>query len=59
MGGAEVSLVHANFVINRGNATSADVLELVRRVRAEVSKARGVDLELEVLLYGKDWRDVL
>ena len=59
VGGAEVSLVHANFVINRGNATSADVLELVRRVRAEVSKARGVDLELEVLLYGKDWRDVL
>jgi UDP-N-acetylenolpyruvoylglucosamine reductase len=59
VGGAEVSRVHANFVINCGHATSADVLELVRRVRAEVLKAKGVELEPEVLLYGKDWRDVL
>jgi UDP-N-acetylenolpyruvoylglucosamine reductase len=59
VGGAEVSLVHGNFVINRGDATSADVLELVRRVRAGVRQAKGVDLEPEVLLYGKDWRDVL
>jgi UDP-N-acetylmuramate--alanine ligase len=59
VGGAEVSRVHANFVINSGNATSADVLELVRRVRAGVRQAKGVDLEPEVLLYGKEWRDVL
>jgi UDP-N-acetylmuramate--alanine ligase len=59
VGGAEVSRVHANFVINCGDATSADVLELVRRVRAGVRQAKGVDLEPEVLLYGKEWRDVL
>jgi UDP-N-acetylenolpyruvoylglucosamine reductase len=59
VGGAEVSLVHGNFVINRGDATSADVLELVRRVRAGVLQAKGVDLEPEALLYGKEWRDVL
>jgi UDP-N-acetylmuramate--L-alanine ligase/UDP-N-acetylenolpyruvoylglucosamine reductase len=59
VGGAEVSRVHANFVINRGGATSADVLELVRRVREGVRKATGVELEPEVLLYGKEWRDVL
>jgi UDP-N-acetylenolpyruvoylglucosamine reductase len=59
VGGAEVSRVHANFVINRGDATGADVLELVRRVRAGVRQARGVELEPEVLLYGKEWRDVL
>jgi UDP-N-acetylenolpyruvoylglucosamine reductase len=59
VGGAEVSRVHANFVINSGDATSADVLELVRRVRAEVRQAKGVELEPEVLLYGMDWRDVL
>ena len=59
MGGAEVSRVHANFFVNRGDATSADVLELVRQVRAAVRQAKGVDLEPEVLLYGKDWRDVL
>ena len=59
VGGAEVSRVHANFVVNRGEATSADVLELVRRVRSAVRKAKGVDLEPEVMLYGQDWRDVL
>jgi UDP-N-acetylmuramate--L-alanine ligase/UDP-N-acetylenolpyruvoylglucosamine reductase len=59
VGGAEVSRVHANFVVNRGDATSADILELVRRVRARVRQAKGVELEPEVLLCGKDWRDVL
>jgi len=59
VGGADVSRVHANFMINTGDATSADVLELVRRVRAGVLQAKGVDLEPEVLLYGKEWRDVL
>jgi UDP-N-acetylenolpyruvoylglucosamine reductase len=59
VGGAEVSRVHANFVINSGDATSADVLELVRRVRAGVRQVKGVDLEPEVLLFGKEWSDVL
>jgi UDP-N-acetylenolpyruvoylglucosamine reductase len=59
VGGAEVSRTHANFVINAGGATSADILELVRRVRAAVREAKGVDLEPEVMLYGRDWRDVL
>jgi UDP-N-acetylenolpyruvoylglucosamine reductase len=58
-GNAEVSPVHANFIINRGGATSADVLELIRRVRGRVRNARGVDLEPEVLLYGARWEDVL
>lgn len=59
VGGAEVSRVHANFVVNRGSATSGDVLELVRRVRAGVLMAKGVELEPEVLLYGKEWKDIL
>ena len=59
IGGAEISRVHANFVINSGGATSADVLELVRRVRTAVRQAKGVELEPEVLLYGKEWKDVL
>ncbi len=59
VGDAEVSPVHANFIVNRGQATSADVLELMRRVRARVRQAKGVDLEPEVLLYGKKWEDVL
>jgi len=59
VGDAEVSAVHANFIVNRGEATSADVLELIRRVRARVRESQGVDLEPEVLLYGQAWKDVL
>ena len=59
VGGAEVSTVHANFIINRGDATSADVITLVRRVRERVQGASGVTLEPEVLLYGGDWRKEL
>jgi UDP-N-acetylmuramate--alanine ligase len=59
VGDAEVSTVHANFIVNRGHASGADVLELVRRVRARVRQVKGVELEPEVLLYGKKWKDVL
>ena len=59
IGDAEVSPVHANFIVNRGRATGADVLALIRRVRAHVREAKGVDLEPEALLYGKNWKDVL
>jgi UDP-N-acetylenolpyruvoylglucosamine reductase len=59
VGDAEVSSVHANFIVNRGHATGADVLELVRRIRARVLQLKGVELEPEVLLYGRKWEDVL
>ena len=59
VGDAEVSPIHANFIINRGNASGEDVLELVRRVRSRVRQLKGVDLHPEVLLYGKNWEDVL
>jgi UDP-N-acetylmuramate--alanine ligase len=59
VGDAEVSAVHANFIVNRDRATASDVLELVRRVRARVRQVKGVNLEPEVLLYGKKWEDVL
>jgi len=59
VGDAEVSPIHANFIVNRGHATSADIIELIRRVRARVEQTRGIRLEPEVLLYGKEWKDVL
>ena len=59
VGDAEVSTVHANFIVNRGAATGAEIMELVRRIRARVRQVKGVELEPEVLLYGKNWRDVL
>lgn len=59
VGDAEISTVHANFIVNRGHATSADIIGLVKKVRARVKSAHGVDLEPEVLLYGQEWEDVL
>lgn len=59
VGDAEVSPVHANFIVNRGAASASDVLELIRRVRARVKQTKGIDLEPEAILYGKNWSDVL
>lgn len=50
VGDAEVSRVHANFIVNRANARAADVLYLIRRIQHEVRIASGVSLELEVKL---------
>jgi UDP-N-acetylenolpyruvoylglucosamine reductase len=59
VGGAEVSPVHANFIINRGHATGSDVIALVRRVRDEVRARRNIELEPEVVLCGRAWKEVL
>lgn len=48
VGDAEVSEKHANFFVNRGQATAADVLELMKRVSARVKETSGFDLEPEV-----------
>jgi UDP-N-acetylmuramate dehydrogenase len=53
-GDAQVSDVHANFIVNRGNATAADVLALVERIRARVKESEGVDLETEILVMGEE-----
>lgn len=58
-GDAEVSLIHGNFIINKGRATSGDVVELVRRVRAELHRKSGILLEPEVLLLGGTWEELL
>lgn len=51
-GGAEVSRVHANFVVNLGDATTADVLALLSHMRERVHETSGVWLEPEVRLLG-------
>jgi UDP-N-acetylmuramate dehydrogenase len=48
IGGALVSELHANYIINTGGARSQDVLELIERVRERVYSQTGVTLELEV-----------
>jgi len=51
-GGAEVSELHANFILNRGDAKAADVASLLARVRRAVLEKFGVELELEVHFVG-------
>lgn len=53
IGGAEVSEKHAGFLINAGNATSKDVLDLIKYVQETVYKKDGVLLEPEVKLVGE------
>ncbi|MFT5699686.1 MAG: UDP-N-acetylmuramate dehydrogenase [Desulforhopalus sp.] len=48
IGGAMVSTKHANFIINRGKASSEDVLRLMARIQLEVKKRFGVELEPEI-----------
>ena len=48
VGGAQVSPRHANFFVNTGGATCADILELMRRVQDEVERVHGARLEPEV-----------
>lgn len=53
-GGAVVSTVHGNFIVNEGAATAADVLRLIEVVRVRVSAERGIRLETEVEIVGED-----
>lgn len=54
VGGAEVSRVHANFLVNRGGATAGDILALAAAVRRRVAERFGVWLEPEVETVGED-----
>ena len=53
MGGAQVSEKHANFLINSGDATSADIEGLGEEVRRRVSESQGVTLEWEIQRVGR------
>ena len=53
IGEAEVSKKHANFIINRGNATAYDVLQLIQHVRNEVKRKLGYNLEMEITIVGE------
>lgn len=50
IGDAEVSTKHAGFIVNKGNATAKDVLELVKYVKDEVYNKFGKEIELEIEL---------
>ena len=54
IGGASVSDVHANFIINDGTATAHDILELIELIKERVKKDRGIELRTEVQIVGED-----
>ena len=53
VGGAQVSVKHAGFIINRGGATCQDVKKLSRKVSDTVFSADGIRLEPEVIFIGR------
>jgi len=53
IGGAEVSTKHANFIINRDNASATDIEELIEHVRQTVLEEHGVALQHEVRIVGE------
>ena len=52
IGGAEVSTLHANFIVNAGNATAKDILELSELVQKSVAEKFGIELKREIILLG-------
>lgn len=52
-GGAYVSRKHANFIINRGDATAEDVFILIQRCKQLVKEKFGIELQLEIELWGE------
>ena len=50
--GAEVSKIHGNFILNIGNATATDVLDLVGHIQQHVKQETGIELEMEVKTLG-------
>jgi len=53
-GGAQISSKHANFIVNKGNATAADILMLIELVQLRAQKEKGVSLETEVVIIGEN-----
>lgn len=53
VGDAQISTKHANFIVNQGHASAADVLSLIRKVRVQVARKTGIKLQLELKLVGQ------
>lgn len=53
IGDAEVSTKHAGFIINKGNATAKDIINLIEHVKKEVYNKFGKKIELEIEIIGR------
>lgn len=54
LGGARVSEMHGNFIVNLGSATAKDIIGLIDLVRKKVRERTGIDLEPEVKIIGEE-----
>ncbi len=54
VGAARVSDVHGNFIVNDGGATAAEVLALIEKIKAAALEQRGIQMETEVQIVGRD-----
>jgi UDP-N-acetylmuramate--alanine ligase len=59
IGGAGVSEIHGNFIVNHGDATTDQVIELIQKVQKRVKDTQGIILEPEVNLLGQSWEKYL
>ena len=50
IGGAKISEKHANFIVNNGNATGKDIVDLIKKVEEDVKKEYNVELKLEQII---------
>lgn len=53
VGGAKISEMHGNFIVNAGNATAADVLALIQHIKDTIFNLYGVKMETEVEIVGR------
>jgi len=54
VGNARVSEIHGNFIVNDGNASATEVLELIAKIQETARKERGIELETEVQIVGEE-----
>jgi UDP-N-acetylmuramate--alanine ligase len=59
VGGARISKIHGNFIVNEGGATAEDVISLMKKVKRKVRDEQGIEMEPEVGLLGKSWEEPL
>ncbi|MEH7492983.1 UDP-N-acetylmuramate dehydrogenase [Neobacillus niacini] len=53
IGGAKISEMHGNFIVNAGNATAKDVLDLIQFIKETILNSNGIKMETEVEIIGR------
>lgn len=54
VGDAEVSELHAGFIVNKGNATAEDILNLIQHLKDRIKEKFNIDIETEIRILGED-----